>query len=334
MKSIIYIIPYFGKMGNLFPLWLRTCALNPSVNWIIFTDNYEEYSYPPNVRVVHMSFKEVVKKFQNQFDFPICLDTPYKLCDFKPAYGEVFSDYIQNFDFWGHCDIDLLWGDIRNFITEKVLEENDKIGFLGHSTLYRNTPEVNARYKITGKSKVDYKEAFSSSENFFFDERVMNEIYDSCGWRCYKKQVFADLSDYYYKFFLTNVAAEEQNRNNRQIFFWEKGKLIRKYLLNNKVHEDTFMYIHFLKRKMEINVEEDAEQWMIIPNKITDKIEESTIEVVKKYSKSHWGKYFWNLFHEKKDQISPKKIFTFLVKRSKKYYCLKKKNDTLNERKM
>ena len=55
----------------------------------------------------------------------INIQKPYKLCDFKPAYGKIFEDYLEAYDFWVHCDLDIRWGDIRKFIPEKVLEEKE-----------------------------------------------------------------------------------------------------------------------------------------------------------------------------------------------------------------
>ena len=43
----------------------------------------------------------------------VTLDRPYKLCDFKPAYGFIFGEYLKEYDYWGHCDIDIVWGDLR-----------------------------------------------------------------------------------------------------------------------------------------------------------------------------------------------------------------------------
>ncbi len=40
-----------------------------------------------------------------------------------------------------------MWGNIRTFYSENNLNKYERLGFLGHSTLYKNTPEVNARYK-------------------------------------------------------------------------------------------------------------------------------------------------------------------------------------------
>lgn len=334
MTSVIYIVLYFGKMREDFPLWLKTCSYNPTINWLIITDDKTDYCYPKNVNVLYQSFEETKNKFSKHIDFPIVLDTPYKLCDYKPLYGEVYAEYIGEYDFWGHCDLDILWGDIRKFLTEDIFQRYDKIGFLGHSTLYRNSSEVNMRWRCLNGGGITYREAFQSSENMFFDERAMNEIYEANGWKIYKKQIFADLTDYRYNFFLTNVAQEDKVKNKRQIFSWGKGKLKRYYIMGKNIDCDEFMYIHFLKRKMELYADNTSDKWLIIPNKIINYTKEPSYKIVKKYSKSHWGKYFFNLFLEKRNKITVKNIFSFLVRRGKKYYALKYKNDVLNDNKM
>ena len=65
---------------------------------------------------------------QAKYDFSINLPSPYKLCDFKPAYGEIFNEFISSFDYWGYCDVDLIWGNIRKFLSNDLLDkEYDKI---------------------------------------------------------------------------------------------------------------------------------------------------------------------------------------------------------------
>ena len=162
MKSICYVVPYFGRLPESFPLWLVSCKANPTVNWIIFTDDKTAYSYPKNVRVYYCSFDDMKKRIQENFDFPIVIDRGWKLCDFKIAYGEIFASELAGYDFWGNCDVDLMWGNIRKFLTDEILDKYEKIGFLAHSTLYRNTPEVNARYRTIIDGLTNYKTAFSS----------------------------------------------------------------------------------------------------------------------------------------------------------------------------
>lgn len=142
MYSIAYVVPFFGKFPKGFQFWLMSCGCNPSIDWLIFTDDHAEYDYPPNVKVTYWSFDKMRERVQQIYDFPISLDRPYKLCDFKPAYGEIFAAELQGYDFWGDCDIDLVWGDIRKFYTDEILSKYEKIGFNGHSMLFKNTPEV------------------------------------------------------------------------------------------------------------------------------------------------------------------------------------------------
>ena len=108
---------------------------------------------------------------QRIFDFPISLDEPQKLCDYKPAYGEAFSDHLAGYDFWGHCDIDLIWGDIRKFVTEDILDTNERIFGRGHLTLMKNDPVVNSYYRtLSLKGAVDWRDVYSKPEIYAFDE--------------------------------------------------------------------------------------------------------------------------------------------------------------------
>jgi hypothetical protein len=59
--------------------------------------------------------------------FGVNIKHSYKLCDFKPAYGFIFFELIENYDFWGYCDIDIIFGSIRDFITKEILESHDLI---------------------------------------------------------------------------------------------------------------------------------------------------------------------------------------------------------------
>lgn len=56
MKSIVYIVLYFGKFPSIFPLWLNSCRNNPTIDWLIFTDDHSCFNYPQNVRVEYTTF--------------------------------------------------------------------------------------------------------------------------------------------------------------------------------------------------------------------------------------------------------------------------------------
>ena len=104
--KIAIIIAYFGKLPEYIQLFLDSCKLNYGFEWLIFSDDDTTYNYPSNVHLIKMNFGECKKLIQSKFDFEITLSKPQKLCDYKCAYGVIFEDYIQDYDWWGHCDLD------------------------------------------------------------------------------------------------------------------------------------------------------------------------------------------------------------------------------------
>lgn len=246
--SICYVIPYFGKLPAGFKMWLLSCSTNSTIDWILYTDDHTEYDYPDNVKVHYCSYEDIKNKIQKCYDFKVSIERPWKLCEFKPAYGEIFADDLVGYDFWGHCDMDLIWGDIRSFITEDVLSRYDKIGFQGHSILYRNTSEVNRRYRIHVDGIIDYKEAFTSPDGRFFDEVVMADLYKALNIPQYTETNFAHLDRFTTSFYLLYLPEEDGYKNNRQVFTWENGKIIRNYLDGTNVKREEYMYIHLFSR--------------------------------------------------------------------------------------
>ena len=149
MKKALFIIPYFGKFSNTFPYFLKTCALNPDFNWLIVTDDQFPYPFPENVAVQYTQFDKFVQKVQSFFDFPIAIPKPYKICDYRAAFGVIFADELADYQFWGHCDTDQFFGKINHFITDDILTQYDKILCLGHFSLFRNCPRINNLYLQT-----------------------------------------------------------------------------------------------------------------------------------------------------------------------------------------
>ena len=83
----------------------------------------------------------------------------------------MFPEIIAGYDFWGIGDIDIVYGSIRNFMTEEILNNYDVISsrhdyITGSFCLFRNNDYINHLFM---KSK-DYKKVFSSPIHFCFDE--------------------------------------------------------------------------------------------------------------------------------------------------------------------
>jgi hypothetical protein len=168
---IIVIVCYYGPFPWYFSYFLHSCKFNRSIDFLIVTDTCYEENIPPNVSFQKMTFGELKRRASDHLGFEVNISSPYKICEFKPAYGVIFSDFIQGYDFWGQSDLDLIYGNVRGFLTDEVLTKYDFISMrhdytTGCFTLHRNRPDIN--YAFT-RSK-DYKTAFSHHEYQGFDE--------------------------------------------------------------------------------------------------------------------------------------------------------------------
>ena len=309
---ICFIVPYFGKLPAYFQIWLNSCKSNPTINWILFTNDKANYEYPTNVRVVYCSFEDIKSLIYKNFDFDIRIDTPYKLCDYKVAYGEIFSDYLKDYDFWGYCDIDLIWGDIRKFYTPGLLAKYDKIGNQGHATIYRNEPDVNSRYKLAIDDE-SYIEDYTTAEICCTDVKLIRKVYEKYGFNAYNEAIYAGLEKYEPGFYLQAKPKSESWKNRRQIFLLERGKLIR-YFLNdkNEVLQEEYLYIHFFCRPMK-NMITSMERVLIYPDVYKSFSGEVNSKLLKKYGKKSKIKYYYRVFMQNRHRISIKKIISYFM---------------------
>lgn len=275
MKKCIIILPYFGKFNNYFNLFLKSCEKNPDFNWLIFTDDKSKYNYPENVRVEYMKFSEFCDLVQKKFNFKIALETPYKLCDYKPAYGYILQEYIKEYKFWGYCDCDIIFGKINEFITDSMLENYDRLFTVGHFSIFKNNNEVNTTFMKSISGKEYYKTVYSNNKNFAFDELVFNDIFKNTNLKFYKIDLSYNISVYYYNFRITR-RIDDVNRYFTEdymptVTLWNNGNLERYYFSEDdgRLLKNEYMYIHLQHRKMKNNLK-NINKYQILPNVFLD----------------------------------------------------------------
>jgi hypothetical protein len=236
--KFVFIIPYIGEFPWFFPYFLHSCRYNPGVDFLILTDHPNSIKHlPPNVCVLPYSMEQFKADAAKALGFEVAVERGYKLCDFKPAYGVIFYDYIKSYDFWGYCDIDLIFGNIRAFMTDELLSEYDIISarhdyLTGCFTLYRNNEFMRELFK---QSK-DYKKVFTKSRNFFFDET--NYDFEAFEKNIHYSKINTEVES------MTHVVRRLQEEKKLKAYFefqilegfagnmiWDKGQLIyrRKY---------------------------------------------------------------------------------------------------------
>lgn len=295
MMKVAIVVPYFGKLPGYFQIFLDSCKYNTQFEWLIFSNDNTRFEYPDNVQYIEMTFEECKKIVQSAFDFEISLKTPQKLCDYKCAYGYIFQEYIKEYDWWGHCDLDQVFGDLGNFITPERLEKYDKIYSLGHLTLYRNNQENNQIFKKEVEGKYRYKEVFKCDKCLGFDEWLpenVNDIFMTTEVLAIYENDCADVNPYSMAFRLVYYDVIKRiylhSHIKNSIFMWEQGKIFQLYLEQGKLCKREFPYVHLQKRKMkDCRTKMQGEKYYIIPNCFVNG-DKSPIRLLKKSEIWSW----------------------------------------------
>lgn len=288
MKSIVLINCYFGRFPNYFNLFLDSCRMNDTVNFLFFTDNIVQ-NPPENVNVINISFEGLKEMFKAKFDFEISLDAPYKLCDYKPAYGYVFYEYIARFDYWGYCDIDMIFGDIRHFLSDDILDKYDKFYKLGHLTVFRNTQDNNCAFMQD--ENVSYRKAFTTKKIVVFDEfNGIQLIFDRLGKATYFSRDYADITALRYRFTLSNLLVDNPINNNylNQIFVRKNDRIYRYYELDGVTDSEEFAYIHLQKRRFKNIIKEGGDYLITCSGFIPWEGKQIDLECMQRYNGTIW----------------------------------------------
>ena len=265
MKSIVIIFPYFGTLPVQYKMWRASALANTTIDFLFFTDSDIEQAQ--NIFVHKMQFYEFQRIVQKAFDFPIILDRPYKLCEYKQSYGYILQDYIKGYDFWGFGDLDLVYGDLRFFFTEDVLSRKFLLGW-GHLTLLHNDEDTNTYFMKQVKGYQNYKDAFTTNEITFFDEYGYKGCSDK--WRdcrpddCWLEWPFDNASKPKQSYHFNSLTRGWE----RVIFELKDSKLDMLRFNKGKLEKKESLYAHFQHRGFMKDHVTDNSHFLITPRAI------------------------------------------------------------------
>jgi hypothetical protein len=244
MKKIKFIVCYFGKWPVWFDGFLLSCERNKDIDWLFFTNCKLPDKYPSNVEFVKYSFKSFNKLASSKLNLDINISSSRKFCDLKITYGCIFQDYLTGYDFWGICDIDVIFGDIKNFVTSDMLDGYDiitsrKEAIAGHFSLFKNNYNINNIFR-----KIDHhKDIIQGKEYGWLDEQ---------GLTMFLKQHKDTYKISWNKWLLNfpdkviDACDPQPGRLTPKCgpWYWDKGKLF--------INNEEVMYLHFMNWKPSI----------------------------------------------------------------------------------
>lgn len=253
MNKIAIIIPWYGKIPNYLPLFLKGLELNVSVLDVLFyTDAIipVDYKIPNNFKVIPLSWQQLVQKLKDKVGEEVNINSPYKLCDYKPMYGSVFEEDLVDYTFWGYGDIDLIYGDLSRFMPFDGIDNYDVLTFRenimhGPFCIIRNNPYLNSLYRKTN----NLARVIASPDHVAFDETGKVKP-----WRTRARvYTFIHLDDFWD---WTSIVQYEADKGNLKLFeryyciecihsdsilFFENGKLL--------LGREEFAFFHWVWHK-------------------------------------------------------------------------------------
>ncbi len=251
LSRVALVVCYFGKLPPYIELVFRSIAANPTIDWLLYSDVNPEFNLPPNLYFEKLELKQLEKMMQEACEIPVTLESFMDVARVRPALGICFTEVLKNYDFWGYTDLDLIYGDLRNFLSEDVLSAHSRIYCRGHLSLFKNTPEVNRYFMLDAPGAPNYRDVFANKCKIAFDEwSGIWKIYRYHKIPQYHKEVIADIRIPTHTV-ITRFEAEELPNYEHQVFYWHQGKTFHAfYHREGGLFDSEVAYVHFQKRKL------------------------------------------------------------------------------------
>lgn len=254
-QRIAFVIPYLGALPKYTSLFFHSVASNRAIDVLLFVDQQPAIDVPGNVHVQIASRDSILNRIRKSTGLEIDAITGHKLCDFRPFYSLMFEKELRHYSWWGHCDIDLMFGDVSRWIANYLNSDYDVLtahnsGTIGHFTIYKNDPAVsNAMLAMIDNPM--YKHKLLMSDNQHLDEGgAYQHIAKGTTLKLFTAPSFQEsLKLTYAPFgvtFCLDGSTAELYPLEYGIAFWENGRTW--YETPNRPRTEV-LYIHFMGNK-------------------------------------------------------------------------------------
>lgn len=156
----------WGEWPAWLPIVTRTLAANPTVAFLLVGDRSPQEQLPSNARHVPCTLEQLRERVRQRLGATRIakLDgasvagrmanraSAAKTNDLKPMFGELFSDELSSFSWWGYLQEDALLGRLDVLWPPHVLANADVICPFGRNAsgvvmLFRNTPSIRSLWR-------------------------------------------------------------------------------------------------------------------------------------------------------------------------------------------
>ena len=253
MKTAL-IIPYFGPLPPWWALFELSIKHNPDYTFLLITDQPVDQP-PANLKVFADTLDNYCQKISRLLNIDFRPKSPYKLCDARPVLGKLHENLLHGFDFYGHCDIDLIFGNINDFMPNNPMQYNaistHRRRTAGHFSLFRNQEKNRNAYRHIKH----FGQLLMDDQHHGIDENHFSRIYyrhkSKPEWlrRVLFKFSWYTRSNYFKEQYSTPYTHNgwiDGSFDFPTQWYWKDGRIT-----SNRDGDREFMYLHFMALKTE-----------------------------------------------------------------------------------
>jgi hypothetical protein len=265
MKKIGMIIPYFGKWPEWIDLFFYSAAQNELIDFIFYTDcNVPSESFA-NIKFNSISYSDYLKWINEKLPLNFHPKNPYKLCDLRPFYGKIHELDFKDYEFYGWCDIDIIFGNLSQYLTDELLTKIDlftthNLRLSGHFCFFRNSRKNIDMYSKIYNWRIELnKEHYVGLDEYgltnAYLETYLHKGLDKIKLTCFKRSLNFlkryKARNYHMKEYFTTpfspipwLEDDTVNSNQPDIWFYKNG-----CVTNNRNKSHSFLYLHLMNFK-------------------------------------------------------------------------------------
>ena len=121
-----FLIIYLGVLPSYFDFWAKSCLPNhDSFHWYVYNDHVQEkIAHNEAVTIIPYNFSELCNDMKKILGISIPDKSMRIVCDSRVilyALRET-NENLEQYDFIGYSDIDVIYGDIKNFMPQNPFQ--------------------------------------------------------------------------------------------------------------------------------------------------------------------------------------------------------------------
>jgi hypothetical protein len=196
-NQLAFVVPFIGDLPSYTSLFFRSVASNKCIDVLLFVDREPVLNVPANVHVRVISRAGILERIFSSTGLELAEITGHKLCDFKPFYSSIFSEELKPYRWWGHCDIDLMFGDLAPWLDQRLSSAYDVVtagpdSTVGHFTIYKNDNVVTSEMRMMIENPT-YKNILLHPDSSLIDEwGAFEHIYSRRRLRIHQTPILQD----------------------------------------------------------------------------------------------------------------------------------------------